>query len=384
MLKKRMKEIEARLSEIKNEVEKPDADLDALEKESRTLSDEYENLQARLEAAEKRNKILENAQKEGVTVRRFSGEESELEERTYDAGSAEYRSAYLKDLRNLELTEVEKRAMTSVAGSAGSVIPTVTVNKIIEKVHQYAPMLSEIELLRVPGKVTVPAEGTTIEAALHPEAAAITGDDDTMTNVELGMYEITKLVTISKTVELMSVDAFEAWLTEKIARKVADKITGYILMGTGASQPQGLNEIPWNENNSVTVTSAASPTAANILKLVGLLPGGYDAGAKWFMSKKTFFSDFRPLQDNAKDKIVYKEGDTWYVEGFPVVFDERVTMHEAFLGNVRRGYIGNMPEEAHVTSQFVVRENAYDFLGAAMFDGKVQAVEAFVKLIKAA
>ena len=43
-----------------------------------------------------------------------------------------------------------------------------------------------------------------------------------------------------------------------------------------------------------------------------------------------------------------------------------------------------MPEEINVTSQFVTRENAYDFLGCAMFDGKVQAIEAFVKLIKAA
>ena len=42
-----------------------------------------------------------------------------------------------------------------------------------------------------------------------------------------------------------------------------------------------------------------------------------------------------------------------------------------------------MPEEINVTSQFVTRENAYDFLGCAMFDGKVQAIEAFVKFIKA-
>ena len=101
------------------------------------------------------------------------------------------------------------------------------------------------------------------------------------------------------------------------------------------------------------------------------------------MSKKTFFGDFRALQDNSKNKVISKEGDTWYVEGYPVTFDERMTIHEAILGNLRRGYLGNMPEEAHVTSQFVVRENSYDFLGSAMFDGKVQAVEAFVKIVKA-
>lgn len=383
MLKKRMKEIEKRLAEIKSEIEKPDANLDALEEESRNLSDEYEKLKERVAGAERRQRILDGAQREGVETRRFGNQEQEVEERAYGADSPEYRSAYLKQMRGIELSEVEERAMTSASSSAGPVIPTQTMNKIISKLHQYAPLLDEIELLSVPGNVKVPAEGTTIEASIHAEGATITAAGDTMTYVELGMYEITKLITISKTVELMSVDAFENWLTDKIARNVADKITGLILTGTGSSQAQGINAIAWDESNSVTVAKASALTVANIDSVVGLLNGAYDAGAKWIMSKKTFFGDFRALQDNSKNKVISKEGDTWYVEGYPVSFDERMTIHEAILGNLRRGYIGNMPEEAHVTSQFVVRENSYDFLGSAMFDGKVQAVEAFVKIAKA-
>lgn len=383
MLKKRMKEIEKRLAEIKSEVEKPDANLDALEEESRKLSEEYEKLQERVAGAERRQKILDGAQREGVETRRFGNQEQGAGERVYGADSPEYRSAYLKQMRGIELSDVEERAMTSASSSAGPVIPTQTMNKIISKLHQYAPLLDEIELLYVPGNVKVPAEGTTIEASIHAEGATITAAGDTMTYVELGMYEITKLITISKTVELMSVDAFENWLTDKIARNVADKITGLILTGTGSSQAQGINAITWDESNSVTVAKASALTVANIDSVVGLLNGAYDAGAKWIMSKKTFFGDFRALQDNSKNKVISKEGDTWYVEGYPVSFDERMTIHEAILGNLRRGYIGNMPEEAHVTSQFVVRENSYDFLGSAMFDGKVQAVEAFVKIAKA-
>ena len=383
MLKKRMKEIEKRLAEIKSEIEKPDANLDALEEESRKLSDEYEKLQERVAGAERRQEILDGAQREGVETRRFGNQEQGTEERTYGADSPEYRSAYLKQMRGIELSDVEERAMTSASSSAGPVIPTQTMNKIISKLHQYAPLLDEIELLSVPGNVKVPAEGTTIEASIHAEGATITAAGDTMTYVELGMYEITKLITISKTVELMSVDAFENWLTDKIARNVADKITGLILTGTGSSQAQGINAIAWDESNSVTVAKSSTLTVANIDSVVGLLNGAYDAGAKWIMSKKTFFGDFRALQDNSKNKVISKEGDTWYVEGYPVSFDERMTIHEAILGNLRRGYIGNMPEEAHVTSQFVVRENSYDFLGSAMFDGKVQAVEAFVKIAKA-
>ena len=80
MLKKRMKEIEKRLAEIKSEVEKPDANLDALEEESRKLSDEYEKLQERVAGAERRQKILEGAQREGVETRRFGNQEQDTEE----------------------------------------------------------------------------------------------------------------------------------------------------------------------------------------------------------------------------------------------------------------------------------------------------------------
>ena len=102
------------------------------------------------------------------------------------------------------------------------------------------------------------------------------------------------------------------------------------------------------------------------------------------MSKTTFFTDFHPLMNNSKDNIVtYEPSGKYRIMGYPVNFDDRLTIHEAILGDFFRGYVGNMPEDVTVTSDFVVRENSYDFLGCAMFDGKVQATEAFVKLVKA-
>ena len=80
---------------------------------------------------------------------------------------------------------------------------------------------------------------------------------------------------------------------------------------------------------------------------------------------------------------IEKFNGKYFIAGYPVTMDERVTDHEAFLGNIGRGYAGNLAENVTVTPQFVARENAYDFLGAAMFDGKVQATEAFVKVVKA-
>ena len=379
----RITEIETRLSAIKAEIETEGADITALTTEVDTLMEERKGLMDAIETRKATLDKIANGTIGTVVVDNFKGEDK-MEERKFGVESAEYRSAFLNTLRQSKLNDIEQRAYTTVAGSAGAAVPTQTVNKILEKVHEYAPLLDKIDLLKIIGRVTIPAEGTTVDAQLHAEGAAISADGDTIYKIDLGSYEITKLVTISKSVETMSIDAFEAYIANKIGRKIADKITDYILHGTGTSQPQGINAISWDDTNSVSVAASGSLTEANVDTLVSLLNGGYDAGAEWVMSKKTFFSDFRPIQNKSKNDVVLKEGNTWYIEGYPVNFDERVTLHEAYLGNFEMGYAGNMAEDVTLTSQFFLRENSFDFLGTAMFDGKVSAVEAFVKLTKAA
>lgn len=375
---KRMKEINDRKAELRTMLEGTDeVNLDEIKKELRDLNTEFETLENRKKTAE------------GIAAGTIPAVEIENPVAARSAadaaadGEKEYRAAWLRNIRGLELTDAETRALTTAASSVGATVPTITQNKIVEKVKQFCPLLDKIDLLRVPGGVTVPAEGTTTDAKTHAEGAAITADADTIVSVVLSGYEVTKLVTISKSVEKMSIDAFESWLVNKISRKIAEKIGYLIVYGSGSSEAQGINKITWGADNSVTVAKTASLTAANVQALVALLNGGYDSGAEWLMSKTTFFTDFHPLMNNSKDNIVTEQNGSYRVMGYPISFDDRITAHEAFLGNIYRGYVGNMPEDITVTSQFVTRENAYDFLGCAMFDGKVQATEAFVKLVKA-
>lgn len=375
---KRMKEINDRKAELRAMLEGTDeVNLEEIKTELRELNTEFEMLENRKKTAEGiAAGTIPAAEIENPVAARSAAD-------TAADGEKEYRAAWLRNIRGLDLTDAETRALTTATSSVGAAVPTITQNKIIEKVKQYCPLLDKIDLLRVPGGVTVPAEGTTTDAKTHAEGATITADADTIVSVVLSGYEVTKLVTISKSVEKMSIDAFESWLVNKISRKIAEKIGYLIVYGSGSSEAQGINKITWGADNSVTVAKAASLTAANVQALVALLNGGYDSGAEWLMSKTTFFTDFHPLMNNSKDNIVTEQNGSYRVMGYPISFDDRITAHEAFLGNIYRGYVGNMPEDITVTSQFVTRENAYDFLGCAMFDGKVQATEAFVKLVKA-
>ncbi len=375
----RLKEIEVRMSEIKKELESEDSDINKLNDEVNSLIEERGAI---LKEKENRKVLIKKISEDGIGIDLGVGIENR--DNVFNAASPEYRSAFLKSIRGIELGQMEKRAMTTVANSAGAVVPTSTSNKILEKVKQYAPLLDKIDLLQVKGNLIIPAEGTTVDAALHNEGAVITPDNDTINKISLNGYEVTKLITISKSVETMSIDVFEEWLVRKLSKKIAEKLTGFILTGTGVSQPQGIDAISWNNKNSVTIGKDEKLEASDVRAAVGLLNGGYDMGSEWVMSKTTFFNDFHPLMDTSANNIITQSAGVYYVCGYPVTFDDRVKADEAFLGNFLEGYVGNLQENINITSQFVTRENSYDFLGCAIFDGKVSAAEAFVKVIKAA
>ena len=377
-VKKKLEEI---LTKLEGNEDLSEEEITALEKEAEKLEEEKKSLIAK---AEKRSLTLKK-------IKRGLGEEVEINENKEKRkmnqeedvrNSKEYRSAFLKKLQRKELTDEEERALTTGTSSVGAVIPTITQNLIIEKVFQNAPLLEEITLLRVDGNVTFAVESTVNDAAIHTEGATITESGDVLVPVSLGQYEVNKYITISKSVSKMSIDAFETWITKMLGKMIAKAITNLIINGTGSSQPKGVEKAnTWGETNSVTVGKTASLTEANVLTLVGLLNGAYDENAKWLMSKKTLLTDFRPLQDKSKNDLVVKENGKYFIEGYEVMLDERVALHDAYLGEFTM-YVGNLGEDITVDQDKKLSANSFEFLGSAMFDGKPAIGEAFVKLTK--
>lgn len=382
---KTLKEIEARLAEIKKDIDTRGAEMNTeelgkLEKETKELTEQRTEM---MEQIEKRNGILENIKKgAGVVTRSFESKE-EKQETDDPFGTPEYRSAWLKQLRRLPLSDAEKRAYSNATGAGAEVIPTQTANEIISKVKQLAPMLNEVTLLHVKGAVKFAIEGTNNAAAIHTENAAITAAADTLTYVSLSGYEIVKLVQISDTVMTMSISAFESWIVNMLAEAIARKIEDLIINGTGSSQPKGIDKAnTWGATNSVTVAKTSALTSANVQALIGLLPAGYDRNGKFVMSKKTLFVDFMPLQDNSKNHIVTVQGNSYFVYGYPVILSDYVAEHEAFLGDYKK-VCANLAENIGVKNAYDIDSNSYKYSGIAIFDCVPAIGEAIVKLVKA-
>lgn len=381
----RIKEIEARLAAIKQDIEARGEsmtaeEINALEKETKELTEERAGLIA---AAEKRNGILDNIAKGAGIVSRSFEQKPTSEENDDPAASPEYRSAWLKQLRRLPLSDAEKRAYSNVTGAGAEVIPTQTANEIISKIKTLAPMLNEVTLLHVKGAVKFAVEGTNNDADIHAENAAITAAADTFTTVTLTGYEIIKLVQISDTVMTMSIAAFESWIVNMLAEAIARKIEDLLINGTGTNQPKGIDKAnTWGATNSVSVGASASLTAANVQTLIGLLNAGYDRNAKFAMSKKTLFNDFMPLQDNSKNHIVTVQGNAYFVYGYPVLPSDYVKDHEAFLGDFKK-VCANLAENIGVKNAYDINTNSYKYSGIAIFDCQPAIGEAIVKLVKA-
>lgn len=374
-----IEDVEKRMNEIRSmDLDKAE-NIEELTKEVDALTERKNALKADASAKkELRAKIAEGAVQTTAIEKPKENRTMTLTKENYRA-SEEYRSAFLNNLMGRQLNE-EQRAAFALAG-VDPVIPESMQTSIITKVKEYAPILSEITLLNVNGTVKFAVEGTVAGADIHAENAEITAATDTLVEVTLSTYEVTKLVQISDSVRTMTINAFESWLIDNLSESIAIKIEYLIWNGTGSSQAKGINTITFDAAHKVEVAKSASLTAQNVFDLFGKLKTGYARNAKIYMNRKTLFSDFLPLEDKSKNNLVVENGGTYYVLGTPVELTDSIADHEAVMFDPKK-YVANMPENTNIKQSVDLRHNAYLYLGVAQFDGKPALEEAFVKLVK--
>ena len=135
-----LNEIESRFAEIENELKREDITTEEVENLTEEVNQLEEERNELISKAELRqvvlSKVLEvkNQKEEKFEERK---EEKKMEERKNILETAEYRSAFLKNLQGKKLTSAEERALTSAEESVGAVVPTITQNTIIEKVFEH-------------------------------------------------------------------------------------------------------------------------------------------------------------------------------------------------------------------------------------------------------
>ena len=359
----RLNEIETRLSAIAQELEKDDADVEALEKETRALKEEKDAI---VQDAERRRRLREQIAAGGGRVVRTFGEEGR-EERTYGVETPEYRSAWLRNLQGLELTVEERAAVT-----ASAAIPTQTMNKIIHRL-ELTPLIQAVDVTYIPGNVTYPIEKTVNAVSWVEMGTAATDSADAIDSITLGAYKLIKTVEITADVKAMAIDAFEDWLVARLGNKLSVAVCAAIAAGTGSNQATGLTKT--GEITNTGTFTAAGMTYKDLMKIIAAVPTQYLPNASFAMPRALFYSDLLGMVDAQNRPIVVADVQSpakFNILGYPVILEDGLPKDNLVFGDLKEGYKFNFAMAPEVRSDESVgfRTGSTVYRVMALADGK--------------
>lgn len=250
-----------RRSAIAAEIDAPEADLDALENEVRSINEE---LEARKAAETKRNDIRAAvAAGNGKTVETFEKKEEERKTMTLAEVRAlpEYVEAYKKYIITNDATEcrsiITENAPETVTGSGPVPVPVI-VDGFIRTAWERDGIMSRVRRTFIRGNLRVSFERSADPAVVHQEGTEHPQEETLLLGVvEMIPANIKKWITIT--------DEALAMGGEEFLRYVYDEITYQIVRKAAGDGVQDILDAPAaNGANAIgvpVVTAAPSVTA---------------------------------------------------------------------------------------------------------------------------
>ena len=225
----RIDEINTRLAAIAGEIDTASGEaLAALEQEVGTLTAERQQI---MNEAQTRQQLRDNIAAGNVTGTIIEKqEEPKMENRNFTLASEEYRSAFIKNLRGDEMTDVEKRAFTFLTTNTTAPLPEVMQNQIINLIGEAHPIVADVYRLDSNTAISIPvAKSVVADAGKTAEGADSNELEITFDNVTLSGDDYTANVTLSYKMQNMAIPAFENYIVSQIAERLGAKIAAEIV-----------------------------------------------------------------------------------------------------------------------------------------------------------
>ena len=213
-------QLEERKAAIASEIDAPEADLDALESEARSIKEE---LDRRKSEEEKRNAIRTAvAQGEGVVERKFEVEEKKVMTNDEIRASVEYVDAFAKYLKTGKDAECRSLLTTDASG----VVPVpVLVDDIIRHAWENNEFTARLRKTNFRGNLKVAFERSADDAYVHSEGtSAPTEESLTLGIVTMIPKNIKKWITISDEAVTMGGESFVRYVYEELTYRIIKKL----------------------------------------------------------------------------------------------------------------------------------------------------------------
>lgn len=375
-------EIEARIAEIKEAIPTADSEKIAeLRSELNAIEERKAEIKAKVEERE-RVAIDETLTK----ITEMPKENREMAEVIYDRNSEVYRSAWLKDLATRksdgkmllgEMSQEERTAFTFTTANTGSVVPTVTLNKIVELVVSMAPMYDDATKSGMTQGFAVPRHVAIVQgdAAVTDEGVANDDEQDTFNLLSITGEEIKKHVEITRKMKWMSIDAFEAWLVEHLAKRIAVAKEKAIIAA--------LDDTSIGIASGNVVASGASYTDASVRSLLAKIK---ETGVKvWYANSNTIYNGIAGIQDANKRPLFLASTEdsdpltAGRIYGGKVKLDENLADNVAYIG-VPKSILANDFEELFINAAIDPKTFKEVIGGYSLFGAGLENPLAFVKV----
>lgn len=371
-----VEQLEERRAAIANEIENPDADLDALEKEAREIKDELEaRKQAEAKKAEIRSAVAQGA---GTVISKPEEIKKEVPTMEEIRNSKEYIDAYAEYIKSGN--DAECRALLSQNGSGTVAVPEL-VYDIVKTAWNREGVMSRVRKSYLKGNLKVGFEISSSDAATHNEGVAVDEETLVLGVVELVPASIKKWISVSDEALDLAGEDFLRYiydeLTYRIAKKAADMLVAKIV-ACGTVSTTTCPGVPEVSTASIGLGTIAS-AIANLSD---------EAAEPVIIMNKLTWGVFKAAQ--AAGSYGYDP-----FEGLPVVFNDTLKAFSAastgdafaIVGDLGQGALANFPngddisfkyDEMTLATQDLVRIIGRQFVGLG-----VVAPNAFVAIKKA-
>ena len=382
MLQKRMGEINARKTEIRGILENDaTADLDALEKELRTLDDEGKELERRASvAAGIASGTIPAAQ---VSATFQQAKPVEFDKRTV-LSTPEYRSAFAKILMRQELTDIEERAagvaLTTTAttyvaagvsadgvNNGGLFIPTDVNLALMQTIGQTSPLFNDANKTSVPGLLKFPYRSTGSGASEVTQGTDNTDGQVQWAELTLSAMEISETIRVTWKLEAMAVDDFISYITQELIDAIQDKVVASLIYGDGTNDTM----------TGVTIGAADGTYTGDAMDGIeaglALLAAKRKIGAKIYVSQSII--EEIAFQKDANGNYLYTPingGGVSSIATYPVAVDPYLTAGDFIIGNMNRYYRMNTNEAVSITRDVSGKKRANDYTAYTIIGGAPQ------------
>jgi len=341
-IQKRIDEIDDKLYLIRKEIDDKDVTsekLEDIEKRANKLVDEKREL--KLKQRSQREEYVLNGG--GEIIKRFGDDKMENNINTVNENveSRALQSYITKGLGSMD--DVEKRAL-DISGSAAA-LPTEVMNTLVTST-KYSDLLNRSTVITQGGfnKMYIPiASNTTgdwkIENSTVDGSSATYEASPTLTKLELGGYELMRLMRISAASFSMTASNFISHLMQLLSGEVVETLENAFITGTGSAQPKGLDNLTWTpDTNQILTTSSATPIQAeDVAEALSLLPQKYARNAIVLLNSEMLYK-MQTFKGTAEYIYNMSESANKFL-GKEIVVSEHMSDDTVYIGDPKEIYV---------------------------------------------